>query len=219
MTPNSYCGNSFGHELTFARSLELRRVISVPFEVAKVASSGSSLFEDWFPESGRYWAKFNATVHSRTGVYRAFVWDQGESEATKRRARDTLGDTSITYLANLTALAHQVRREMFSASSSSSLEGDDKESASEIGYDCPEQIPIIIVQLGFWPNSTRGQRVRDAQRQFCAEDPRASLVRTSDLSRYFHLDAISFLIIGARIARAYESLLKDRTFKCLDNKY
>ena len=78
-------------------------------------------------------------------------------------------------------------------------------------WQCKEEIPVpvVIVQVGFWPpNNDAGQRVRDAQAKLCNEDPRAVLVKTDDLSRFYHYDAVSFLITGRRIAYAYKEALE-----------
>ena len=59
-------------------------------------------------------------------------------------------DTSLTYLGNLTGLIHQVRVEMF--------------NASEAGaWQCKEEIPVVVVQIGFWPQKTRADNVQEVQ--------------------------------------------------------
>ena len=57
------------------------------------------------------------------------------------------------------------------------------------------------------PQRDRAQRVRDAQAKYCEEDPRAEMVISNDLGRYYHYDATSMLIIGNRIAHAYQKAL------------
>ena len=122
---------------------------------------------------------------SRTGR-RAFVWHQGENNAFKGK------DQSLTYLGNLTALVTAVRGEMHSASP---------------GYwECPEAIPVVIVQLGAWPGGAEAGRIREAQARFCESDARSALVTMDDLSPFYHFDPLSFLISGNRIARAYDLL-------------
>jgi hypothetical protein len=63
--------------------------------------------------------------------------------------------------------------------------------------------------VGYWPGSDNAaaKRTRDAQARLCNEDPRAVLVTTNDLSRFYHYDAASFLISGNRIAHAYQEAL------------
>jgi hypothetical protein len=76
-------------------------------------------------------------------------------------------------------------------------------------WQCKEEIPVVIVQVGYWPGSDNAaaKRTRDAQARLCNEDPRAVLVTTNDLSRFYHYDAASFLISGNRIAHAYQEAL------------
>ena len=82
-------------------------------------------------------------------------------------------------------------------------------TASESGtWQCKEEIPVVVVQLGYWPGRDAAQRVRDAQAEYCSNDSRAQLVLTNDLSRNYHYDAPSFLISGNRIAHAYREALK-----------
>ena len=104
-------------------------------------------------------------------------------------------DTSLTYLTNLTGLIEGVRAEMFAASAPGA-------------WRCPEEIPAVIVQLGSWPGGARAERVRHAQVQFCAGDPRAELVTMADTSPFYHFDAASFLVGGHRMAAAYGRALR-----------
>ena len=81
-------------------------------------------------------------------------------------------------------------------------------SSSEPGiWKCKEKIPVIVVQTGLWPRNAKADRVRDAQRQYCEDDPRAQLVTIDDLTRNYHVDAPSLLVEGYRIAKAYQELL------------
>ena len=76
---------------------------------------------------------------------------------------------------------------------------------SEAGaWQCKEEIPVVVVEIGYWPQKARAQRVREAQAQYCAKDSRAELVTTYDLSRFYHFDTPSFLVGGHRIAQAYQ---------------
>ena len=135
-------------------------------------------------------------------------------------------DTSLTYLGNLTGLIREVRSEMFEAS-----EPDTWQCASaipvvvvQIGYwyvcmnytssylhllftyYC-ESLTIAYFYFFRRPQRDRAQRVRDAQAKYCEEDPRAEMVISNDLGRYYHYDATSMLIIGNRIAQAYQKAL------------
>ena len=104
------------------------------------------------------------------------------------------GDRSRTYHGNLTGLVDEVRELMFQNS---------------ISWQCKEEIPVVVVQVGSWPrNNAAARRTRNAQARFCDEDPRAVLVKTDDLARFYHYDAASFLISGNRIAHAYQEALQ-----------
>jgi len=63
------------------------------------------------------------------------------------------------------------------------------------------------------PQNQRAQNVRDAQAQYCEDDPRAEMAITYDLARFYHFDATSFLIGGNRIAMAYQKALESN-FTC-----
>ncbi|EJK43692.1 hypothetical protein THAOC_37838, partial [Thalassiosira oceanica] len=190
LVPGSNCGYSFGHELMFGRTLELQLAQGSRYEMVKYASGGTVINEHWLPGEGTFWDGLNSTIHSRRGYgnWKAFVWHQGENSAFLRKGEDQ----SLTYLGNLTAFVKVVREEMHSASP---------------GYwECPEAIPVVIVQLGAWPDLASAGRIREAQAQFCESDPRSGLVKMDDLSPFFHFDPLSFLISGNRIARAYDLL-------------
>ena len=191
LVPGSGCGHSFGHELIFGRTLELQLAQDSRYELVKYASGGTVISKHWLPGQGTLWDGLNSTIHSRRGRgnWRGFVWHQGENNALKVRDGE---DQSLTYLGNLTALVKGVREEMHSASPGS--------------WECPEAIPVVIVQLGAWPGTAMAGRIRDAQAQFCESDPRSGLVPTDDLSPFYHFDPLSFLISGNRIAKAYDLL-------------
>ena len=64
-------------------------------------------------------------------------------------------------------------------------------------------LPVVIVQIGYWASTLAyGREVIEAQAKYVASDPRSILVRTMDLSRYYHFDPASYLVIGSRMARA-----------------
>lgn len=72
---------------------------------------------------------------------------------------------------------------------------------------CEEVLQSHISTSFGRPQRDRAQRVRDAQAKYCEEDPRAEMVISNDLGRYYHYDATSMLIIGNRIAHAYQKAL------------
>jgi hypothetical protein len=188
------CGSKFGHEFTFGRTLELELKYDNEYELHKVARGGSGLYEHWFPGHGKHWHLLKETIEERNdddSNWKGFVWHQGSQAAWSERQYGE--DRSLTYLGNLTGLVDEVRTLMFDNSKM---------------WQCKEEIPVVIVQVGFWPENDAARRVRDAQAKFCDEDPRAVLVKTDDLSRFYHYDAVSFLITGRRIAYAYKEALE-----------
>jgi hypothetical protein len=74
------CGESFGHELMFSTTFEKAKT-GTNFETVKIAHGGSRMFEDWYPNNGRYWDALNSSLWSRTGGgnrWSGFIWHQGE---------------------------------------------------------------------------------------------------------------------------------------------
>ena len=198
---NANCGHSFGHELLFSRTLELGAMnyTARDFEMVKVARGGSALYEHWYPNHGEHWNLLKETIVERRGGgdWKGFIWHQGSQAAWS--AQQYGEDRSLSYLGNLTGLVDEVRQLMF--------------QNSNTAWQCKEEIPVVIVQVGYWPGGGGGNsapaatRTRDAQAKFCSDDPRAVLVTTDDLARYYHYDAASFLISGNRIANAYQEAL------------
>ena len=188
------CGYSFGHELMLSRTLELQMGMNdTAFEMVKHSKEGTSIYKHWYPKIGQFWSGLHQTVRNRKGNWKGLIWHQGSQEVWSEKQ---LGeDRSLTYLGNMTDLFSQLRQEMY--------------DASEVGtWQCKEEIPVVIVQVGYWPGGEAAQRVRDAQAEYCFNDPKAELVMSNDLSRHFHYDVASFLIIGNRIAHAYQAALK-----------
>ena len=103
-----------------------------------------------------------------------------------------LDEKSIYYQQNLTALVANVRTEMYRAGSSYPSAGD---------------IPVVIVELGTWPANEAKARIVESQRNFVANDNNAVIVKTNDLSGFYHYDAASLLIIGDRIAQQLAPLV------------
>lgn len=191
------CGMSFGHELIFSKTLEMNGVRR-GFETVKVAEGGTRLYEGWCPGEGLHWEALQKSIRSRKGTgknWRGFVWAQGEQEAL-----DNIGDPY--YLGNLTYLIARVRGEMFAASESRT-------------WNCPEEIPVIVSKVGFWPQGPSSRHIRKAQQAYCDSDSMAACVTMNDTSRFYHFDATSFLIGGHRIAKAYLNLTSAQmNFSC-----
>lgn len=189
------CGMSFGHEWMFSRYLDKYKNITYnedmfnDTEAVKVASGGSEIHKHWYPGYGMHWNTLEKTIANKVGEWKGFVWHQGTQEVW------TAEDTSITYEGNLTGLVKQVRTDMFTATPGT--------------WECKEEIPVVIVQIGYWPNVTESQNVRKAQQTYCDETPRATMVVMNDLSQFYHFDAASFVIGGYRIAKALEDALDE----------
>lgn len=185
---DSMCGRMFGHELMFSKSLVLKGFSD--FAVHKVAVGGKKIEEFMKPSrtaSGTYWSNIRKTIHSKIesgDTWSGIVWHQG--------SQNSWDDSYKDYGKNLDILMSDLRLEMCKA---------------DAGCQGPLQIPIIVVQNGFWPQNSNADVIREAQEVFAMTDPRAALVRTKDLGRFFHYDATSFLISGDRIANAIEPLL------------
>jgi len=76
---DSNCGHSFGHELTFSRTLEMQMGQTTNFETVKNSHGGSEIYRDWYPGHGRYWDKLQSSIRSRkgSGNWKGFLWHQG----------------------------------------------------------------------------------------------------------------------------------------------
>ncbi|KAL7494825.1 hypothetical protein ACHAWT_006558 [Skeletonema menzelii] len=166
---NANCGLSFGHELLFARTMELAMNHKTDFEMHKVERGGSGLYEHWYPNHGRHWDLLKNAIEERRGQgdWKGFIWHQGSQAAWSEGQYGD--DRSRTYYGNLTGLVNEVRELMFQNS---------------ITWQCKEEIPVVVVQVGYWPRPQQNaaarraaQRTRDAQARFCDEDPRAVLRR------------------------------------------
>ena len=65
----------------------------------------------------------------------------------------------------------------------------------------PSDIPVIIVQVGHWAQSMdTGSEIAQAQANFVLADSNAALIRTKDLSWFYHHDEATQLIVGDQIA-------------------
>lgn len=197
VSPTSNCGSEFGSELMFSRSL-----VSMgspwnnsDFVVSKVAEGGSNLYTNWTSPGKNMWETLNSTIHNPTeGVWRAFVWHQGENDCFLQENGE---DTSLTYETNLTMLINRTRSEMHAATPY---------------YSSASNIPVAIVMV-HWPlgmsAAERYGRVVQAQKRVADNDPKAVFVNTSDLKAHFHLNAGGLFIVGDRIAQQLAPLLAE----------
>ena len=81
---DSNCGHSFGHELTFSRTLEMQMNQTTNFETVKNSHGGSEIYRDWYPNHGRYWNELQSSIRSRkgSGNWKGFLWHQGTQGMT-----------------------------------------------------------------------------------------------------------------------------------------
>lgn len=190
ISPSSRCGCSFGHELVFSHTLSQTIFNNTNFTVGKVAVGGTEIYKDWYPGIGKYWDDLNSTIHNNPGDWRGFVWHQGENDCFSHRSGH---DTTPFYLGNLTQFVAAVRTEIARVNPTRFL--------------TPSDVPVAIFELGFWPHSQFRERLVKAQQTFVANDANSVLIKTDDLCRNYHLEAVSLMITGFRLARALTPLL------------
>ena len=196
VSTKSNCGSEFGSELMFSRSLVSMGYPwnSSDFVVSKVAEGGSELYENWTSPEANMWKTLNSTIHNTEGVWRAFVWHQGENDCFIQEDDE---DTSLTYETNLTVLINRTRSEMHAATPY---------------YSSALDIPVVIVMV-HWPLgpsvAERYGRVVQAQKRVADNDPKAVFVNTSDLKGSYHMNAGSLFVVGDRIAQQLAPLLTE----------
>ncbi len=199
------CGGhyqGYGPEFMFGHVFPKKdsRLKGKPIGIAKVAVGGTELYKNWMKENKdenqNYWYALADAIKGAKGSLEGFVWFQGENDSFNDRNREN-------YLDNLRKFVTDVRQEIY-------------DSSSRWKFSSPADIPVIICGLGDWiyrKNTT----VIEAQIAFVENDPNALLVNTgasSDnekkMSKFYHYDAASQLIIGNRIAKAMAFLLNQR---------
>jgi hypothetical protein len=173
--------------------------------IVKVAEGGTKIWHNWMkenkdggPEDRNHWNALVDAIKGANGSLEAFVWFQGESDAF-----DELGKAN--YLDFLTEFVADVRKEIFDTSTK---------------FSSPEDIPVIIVELGHWiydidaPNP-----IIAAQNIFVQNDPNAAIVNTGSgegkvqMTAFYHFDAASQLIIGRRVAIEMAKILRQNNNK------
>ena len=193
------CGYPFGPELTLGHYLAKDSRAST--SLIKVALGGTTLYTDWLSPSaaanvgraiGPQYEVLKTRINSLqnapesvnsncvrvTCEWSAFIWFQGENDSFDFENADS-------YEENLRALIADVR----------------------IEAGAPN-LPVVIVGTGYWAQSMDfGTVVAMAQQVIAEEDDSIVLVRTNDLSRFFHYDPPSQMIIGERIGIALKKLL------------
>jgi len=230
LTPRN-CGDpsggkgEYGPELMFGHSFSKLRTIyqGQAVGITKVAVGGTQLYRDWSKSNTgsnywnnyvdaikasrgqlyRDWSKSNAgssywnnlvdAIKASRGSMKGFVWFQGENDSFDE-------ENGENYFGHLTQFVSDVRAEIYETSSS---------------FSSPDDVPVVIVELGAWRYSTDGMRaVIKAQRKFVKSTINTALVRTGSsdvdskkLTSFLHFDAAALLIIGDRIAKALADLV------------
>ncbi|MCP4112784.1 MAG: hypothetical protein GY749_45860, partial [Desulfobacteraceae bacterium] len=186
-------GYPFGPELIMGHYLSER--IDSSFSLIKVAHGGTTLHTDWLSptaaakagkSTGPYYTELVEKIRSLDSnpssinpdgdsQWSAFVWFQGENDCFDQEG-------AYNYGQNLKDLIADVR--------------------DEIGSDT---LSVIIVEIGYWAQSLEfGNQVQQAQANVAKNDPYVYLVKTDDLSHFYHYDSAAQLIIGERIGKAID---------------
>ncbi len=193
------CGSLFGPELVLGHHLHANG--DTPTSLIKVAKGGTTLYTDWrSPKSvaqsggtvGPLYSELQSRIDAITSSpaslhascvstpcrWGGFIWFQGENDSMDQAAADA-------YAQNLENLIADVR-----------------------GRVGASTLPVVIVEIGKWAQSLdHGATVRAAQRSVVAADANTRLVKTDDLSGFYHYDPAAQLIIGERVGIALSSML------------
>lgn len=194
------CGSIFGPELVLGHYLHANG--GTPTSLIKVAKGGTTLYTDWrSPETvaqsggsvGPLYSELQsridslasspASVHARCESvacrWGGFIWFQGENDAFDPAAAGA-------YAKNLTNLIVDVRKRVGAST-----------------------LPVVVVGIGKWAQSlAHGATVRLAQQSVVAADAQTRLVKTDDLSGFYHYDPAAQLIIGERVGIALRSMVR-----------
>jgi hypothetical protein len=185
------CGNSFGLELVLGQYLGER--LQRPTSLIKVAKGGTTLYADWLsptaaarhgrPVGPLYTQMANVIAQVKQAPTKLSPACSGQSCSWQsfiwfQGENDVFVPAAIPeYAQNLRDLITDVR----TAAGNPSL-------------------PVVLVQIGYWASSI-GPGVATAQATVAAEDPNVHLVKTDDLSRFYHYDPAAQMIIGERVGR------------------
>jgi len=194
------CGNSYGPELMFAHAFSK---LKGPYRnkkigIVKVAEGGTEISANWMKGNEgvgkNHWRFLVDAIKGAKGSIEAFVWFQGENDSFDEWNKEN-------YLTNLTTFVSDVRDEIFKVSTKN--------------FNSASDIPVIIVEMGCWIYCDVDTAVTEAQRAFVENDPKAFIVETGgtdnekeQLSKFYHYDSASILIIGYRIAKKLKKILQ-----------
>jgi len=197
------CGDKYGPELMFAHVFPKKEspLKNKRIGIIKVASGGTKIYKHWMKsndgEDANFWQTMVDAITASKGSIKAFVWFQGESDSFASWNKEN-------YLDNLTIFIGDVRHEIHKSSSN---------------FESPADVPVIIVELGNWIYlgvDKDDKAVINAQRAFVKNTTNTALVNSGvnenpkkRLSRFYHFNAASQLIIGDRVAKAMAKLLNE----------
>lgn len=204
--PALKCGNPFGLELSLAHILFRQRQLlyhDTSFAIYKFAAGGSSIGSDWRPDSGTFWNQMRKDIYEQAQQahpacasgpavcgWSGIVWFQGENDCFHKEQAER-------YYEELRYFIRKTRQELHSAAPM---------------FESADEIPVVIVKLGAWPRYDLefSDIVISAEERFAREDQHTFAVNSDDLSRFFHLDVASHLILGDRVARALGILMEGK---------
>jgi len=193
------CGDNYGPELMFAHAFPKKKspLRNKKIGIIKVALGGTQIKKNWMKENigkkKNYWQSMVDAIAASKGSIEAFVWFQGEDDQFHDGGPES-------YLENLTIFVADIRQEIFKSSKKFLSAAD---------------VPVVICELGNWIYGIDTTIIR-AQRTFVKNTANTALVNTGvnknpkkRLSKFYHFDAASMMIIGDRVAKAVAKLLKD----------
>jgi len=200
VSPTARCGDNYGPELMFAHVFPTRKspLKKKRIGITKVAQGGTEIYRHWMKindgEQENFWQTLVDAITASKGSIEGFVWFQGENDSFETWNKEN-------YLDNLSTFIGDVRDKIHKTSSK---------------FKSPADVPVIIVELGNWIYLDIDQTVINAQRTFVENTENTVLVKSGvhknpnkRLSKFYHFNAASQLIIGQRIAKAMAKLLKD----------
>lgn len=185
-------GSDFGPEITFGRQLA-DTFTAESFGLIKYARGGTSLSDDWDPDTGSDYTTFTNTVTDGLAAITAqghdyeiagMLWTQGERDAK-------LGRTSAQYEADLAGFVADVR--------------------TRYGND----LPFLLSRLSSGQTDiTTAQltEIRSAQENFTISDPKSWMIDTDGMgiqSDELHFNADGQISLGESFANTYASAVPE----------
>jgi hypothetical protein len=186
------CGNPFGMELVLGQYLGER--LQSPTSLIKVAKGGTTLYADWLSPTA-------ASRHKRP-VGPLYV-QMAKVIAQVHQAPKQLNPACSGQLCSWQAFVwFQGENDVFVPDAIPEYENNLHDLITDVRQAAGDPaLPVILVQLGYWASSI-GPDVAKAQAKVASADPNVHLVKTDDLSRFYHYDPAAQMIIGERVGRA-----------------